>query len=161
MSQYENLMGTTLIAVEYKDGIMVATDSQTSSGELVTNRVADKITRISDFAVCCRSGSAADTQIIANQLRIEAKEVLIKSGGNVKIRSIVQILRNICYREKEKLNCGFICAGWDKFHGGQIYSVMAGGAIIKNKMALSGSGSLAINGFCEENYKEKNVPKRM
>jgi len=155
MTRNENLMGTTLIVVDYKDGVMIATDSQTSSGNLVTNRVADKITQISKFSVCCRSGSAADTQAITNQLRIEVKENSTRTEQNVKIRTIVQMLRNFCYKEKEKLNCGFICTGWDKFHGGQIYSIIQGGAVLRNKIALSGSGSLFINGFCEENYKEK------
>lgn len=32
----------------------------------VVNRVTDKLTRITDTIYCCRSGSAADTQAIAD-----------------------------------------------------------------------------------------------
>mmetsp|Transcript_25815 Transcript_25815/g.51776 ORF Transcript_25815/g.51776 Transcript_25815/m.51776 type:complete len:219 (-) Transcript_25815:596-1252(-) len=155
MKPAENSMGTTLVVVEYNEGVIVATDSQTTSGYLITNRVADKITELSNFAVCCRSGSAADTQVIANQLKNEIKELSIQSKKKLNIRTMVQLLRNFCYLKGKKFNFGFICAGWDKFHGGQVYSVLQGGTILKNKMALSGSGSLVINGFCEENFKEK------
>lgn len=32
----------------------------------VANRVSDKLTRITDQIYCCRSGSAADTQAVAD-----------------------------------------------------------------------------------------------
>jgi len=32
----------------------------------VSNRFADKLTRVTDYIYCCRSGSAADTQAIAD-----------------------------------------------------------------------------------------------
>lgn len=32
----------------------------------VANRVTDKLTKITDYIYCCRSGSAADTQAIAD-----------------------------------------------------------------------------------------------
>jgi len=55
-------MGTTLIAIRYKDGVIVATDSQTSSGSYISNRASNKISVISDYIICLRSGSSADTQ---------------------------------------------------------------------------------------------------
>lgn len=32
----------------------------------IANRVTDKLTRVTDYIYCCRSGSAADTQAIAD-----------------------------------------------------------------------------------------------
>ena len=55
-------MGTTLIAIRYKDGVIVAADSQTSSGSYISNRASNKISIISDYIICLRSGSSADTQ---------------------------------------------------------------------------------------------------
>ena len=55
-------MGTTLIAIRYKDGVIVAADSQTSSGSYISNRASNKISTISDYIICLRSGSSADTQ---------------------------------------------------------------------------------------------------
>lgn len=57
---------TTIIAVEFADGVVVGADSRTSAGTFVVNRVSDKLTKVSDRIYCCRSGSAADTQAIAD-----------------------------------------------------------------------------------------------
>lgn len=57
---------TTIMAVEYAEGVVVGADSRTSSGTFVTNRVTDKLTKVTDNIYCCRSGSAADTQAIAD-----------------------------------------------------------------------------------------------
>ena len=39
-------MGTTLMAMCHENGVIVASDSQTSSGFYISNRAADKITII-------------------------------------------------------------------------------------------------------------------
>lgn len=54
------------MAVEFDGGVVIGADSRTSSGTYVSNRVTDKLTRITDKIYCCRSGSAADTQAIAD-----------------------------------------------------------------------------------------------
>ncbi len=54
------------MAVEFNGGVVIGADSRTSSGVYVANRVSDKLTEISDHIFCCRSGSSADTQAIAD-----------------------------------------------------------------------------------------------
>jgi 20S proteasome subunit beta 1 len=147
-------MGTTLIAMRYKYGVYVATDSQTSSGFYVSNRAADKISKLSEHVIVLRSGSSADTQNIVDLVRNIIKREEIEKEGFLEVRAIAQILRDICYDKKFKINCGFICAGWDKFHGGQIYSIIQGGTILTSPLISSGSGSIFINSFCDANFKD-------
>jgi 20S proteasome subunit beta 1 len=47
-----------------------------------------------------------------------------------------------------------IIAGYDKRHGGQVYSIPLGGSLHKQKYAIGGSGSTYIYGFCDDNWKE-------
>lgn len=54
------------MAVEYNGGVVIGADSRTTTGTYIANRVTDKLTKISDRIYCCRSGSAADTQAIAD-----------------------------------------------------------------------------------------------
>jgi 20S proteasome subunit beta 1 len=54
------------MAVEFKDGVVIGADTRTSTGTYVANRVTDKLTKLTDKIYCCRSGSAADTQAIAD-----------------------------------------------------------------------------------------------
>lgn len=61
---------TSIMAVEFDGGVIIGADSRTSSGVYVANRVSDKLTEISDRIYCCRSGSSADTQSIADKVKL-------------------------------------------------------------------------------------------
>jgi 20S proteasome subunit beta 1 len=54
------------MAVTFDGGVVMGADSRTSSGNYIANRVADKIVPLHDHIWCCRSGSAADTQAVAD-----------------------------------------------------------------------------------------------
>ncbi len=54
------------MAAEFKGGVVIGADTRTTTGAYVANRVTDKLTRVTDRIYCCRSGSAADTQAIAD-----------------------------------------------------------------------------------------------
>jgi 20S proteasome subunit beta 1 len=147
-------MGTTLMAICDKNGVIVASDSQTSSGFYISNRAADKITIISKNIICLRSGSSADTQNIIDLVKNILIKEYLEREKLFEVRAVAQLLRNICYKNKTNLNCGLICAGWDTIHGGQIYAIIQGGTIITTPFLSSGSGSVFINSFCDANYKE-------
>ena len=54
------------MAIEYSDGVVLGADSRSTTGSYVSNRILDKLTKVSEYIYCCRSGSAADTQAIAD-----------------------------------------------------------------------------------------------
>ncbi len=58
--------GTTIVAVSYADGVVIGADSRVSTGTYVSNRASDKITALCDNVYLLRSGSAADTQAVAD-----------------------------------------------------------------------------------------------
>ena len=49
---------------------------------------------------------------------------------------------------------GVIVGGWDPVHGGQVYNIPLGGALIKMPFALGGSGSTFIYGLADADFKE-------
>ncbi len=61
-------MGTTIAALKFDGGVILAADSRTTTGSYIANRVTDKLTQIHKKIWCCRSGSAADTQAVADIL---------------------------------------------------------------------------------------------
>lgn len=54
------------MACEFEGGVVVGADSRTTTGSYIANRVTNKLTPIHDRIMCCRSGSAADTQALAD-----------------------------------------------------------------------------------------------
>lgn len=58
--------GTTIVAVACKDGVVLGADSRVSMGAYVSNRASQKLAQLTDNVWLLRSGSAADTQAVAD-----------------------------------------------------------------------------------------------
>ena len=52
------------------------------------------------------------------------------------------------------VSAGMIIAGYDRRHGGQVYSIPLGGSLHKQSYAIGGSGSTYIYGYCDAHWKE-------
>lgn len=149
-------LGTSIMAVVYKDGVLLGADSRTTTGSYIANRVTDKLTQIHDTIYCCRSGSAADTQAVADivkyYLQIYASQLPFGETPTTDIAA--NVFQEMCYNNKDSLSAGIICAGYDKKNGGSVYSIPIGGSIHKQEYAIAGSGSTFIYGWCSENFKQ-------
>ena len=60
----------------------------------------------------------------------------------------------MCYSNKDNLSAGLIVAGYDEKSKGEVYSVPLGGSIHKQDIAIGGSGSTYIYGYCDTHFKE-------
>ncbi|KAI3636680.1 hypothetical protein MIR68_002286 [Amoeboaphelidium protococcarum] len=146
-------LGTTIMAVQFADGVVFGADSRTTTGSYIANRVTDKLTPIHDHVFCCRSGSAADTQAVADIVSYYSELFAVQHGEAPTVRTVASLFRELCYNNKDNLQAGIIVAGWDKYHGGEVYSVPLGGSVHKQPFAIGGSGSTYIYGFCDAEYK--------
>jgi len=147
-------LGTTISAVAFEGGVIVAADSRTSSGSYVANRVTDKLTYLHDRIYCCRSGSAADTQAVADVVAYQLQMYAQVHGQDPPVAVAANMLQSICYSNKDQLSAGIICAGWDKETGPSVYNIPLGGGLFKGPWAIGGSGSSYIYGYCDSNYRE-------
>jgi len=149
----EHDMGTTLVAAEFPGGVVIGADSRTSTGTYVANRVSNKITRITDSVYCCRSGSAADTQALADIVSYRMAMHEVEMGKPATVKTVGNTFREMCYQYRDQLMAGILCAGYDSRLGGQIYSIPIGGMMVRQKVASGGSGSTYIYGYLDSNYK--------
>ena len=94
---------TTIMAVEYDGGVVMGADSRTSTGSYVANRVSDKITYVHDKVYVCRSGSAADTQAIADIVRMYLNMHSLELGKAPEVPVAANILNQMCYGNKNNL----------------------------------------------------------
>ena len=146
-------LGTSIMAVTFEGGVILGADSRTSTGRYVANRVSDKLTPIGERIFCCRSGSAADTQAIADIVRVRLQGHSLELGRLPQVVTAAKLFQNMCYEYKEQLMAGIICAGWDDVNGGSVYSIPLGGAMVKQPYAIAGSGSSYIYGYCDANWR--------
>ncbi|CAG8536077.1 9834_t:CDS:2 [Paraglomus occultum] len=147
-------LGTTLVAVGFDGGVIIGADSRTSmGGAYVVNRVTDKLTYVSDRIYCCRSGSAADTQAVANLVTYYLQLYAIQHGEEPPVRVAAALFQELCYKNKEMLSAGIICAGWDKYAGGSVYGIPIGGSLHKLPYATAGSGSTYLYGYLDTAFR--------
>lgn len=132
---------------------MLGADTRTASGVYVANRVADKIWPIAKNIFALKSGSAADTQFLLQISKNYVSQFAIEYGKLPLVKVATRILQQYQYEYKEHLSAGLIVCGIDDVEGPQIYSVGIGGAVAKQNIVLSGSGSAFIYGLCDSEYK--------
>ncbi|WBW72816.1 20S proteasome complex subunit beta 1 Pre3 [Schizosaccharomyces osmophilus] len=147
-------MGTTITALKYNEGVILAADSRTTMGAYIANRVTDKLTQLTDNIWCCRSGSAADTQAVADILRYYLSMYEVQYGITPTVHTAATLASELCYTNKNMLSAGLIIGGYDEKTGGEVYSIPLGGSLHKQPLAIGGSGSAFIYGFCDANFKE-------
>ncbi|NP_001290914.1 proteasome subunit beta type-6 [Esox lucius] len=152
-AQEEVSTGTTIMAVEFDGGVVIGADSRTTTGAYIANRVTDKLTPIHDHIFCCRPGSAADTQAVADAVTYQLGFHSIELDEPPLVQTAANLFKQMCYRYREELMAGIIVAGWDKRKGGQVYTVPMGGMIVRQPVSVGGSGSSYIYGFMDSNYK--------
>lgn len=147
-------LGTSIMAVTFKGGVILGADSRTTTGAYIANRVTDKLTKVHDTIWCCRSGSAADTQAVADMVQYYLGLYSTVNNTPPTTQTAASLFQEICYANKDMLTAGLIIAGWDERHGGQVYSIPLGGSLHKQPYAIGGSGSTYIYGYCDANWKE-------
>ncbi|CAI6341843.1 unnamed protein product [Periconia digitata] len=147
-------LGTSIMAINFKDGVILGADSRTTTGAYIANRVTDKLTQVHDTIWCCRSGSAADTQAVADIVHYHLGMYGITNDEPPTTQTAAAIFQELCYANKDQLSAGMIIAGYDHRHGGQVYSIPLGGSLHKQSYAIGGSGSTYIYGYCDANWQE-------
>ncbi|CAK5091152.1 unnamed protein product [Meloidogyne enterolobii] len=150
----EETMGTTLIAVETKEGIIVATDSRTSQGSYISSRATNKISTISDHIVGLRAGIASQSQAIFDIVKYYAEAHSMLDEEPILVYNVAQYTRKFAYNYRDQMTFSIIVAGYDEEKFGQIYAVTIGGYSIRQKIYITGSGSTFLYGYMDKNFKE-------
>ena len=98
----------------------------------------------------CRSGSAADTQALADAVRTDLLRRHLSQNRPGTVTAATRLLQNLV-RSDPDLSASLICAGYDHVRGRScIYSISPGGTAMEEATyAVQGSGSGYIYGYLE------------
>jgi len=91
------------MAITFKDGVILAADSRTTTGAYIANRVTDKLTQVHDTIWCCRSGSAADTQAVADIVQYYLSMYGTMNNEPPTTQTAAALFQEMCYANKEQL----------------------------------------------------------
>jgi 20S proteasome subunit beta 1 len=110
----------------------------------------------STYSTCCvcRSGSAADTQALADAVRTDLLHRHLSHNRKGTVTAAARLLQNMIRNDAgadHRLSASLICAGYDHVRGRScIYSISPGGAAVEELVyAVQGSGSGYIYGYLE------------
>lgn len=146
------MTGTTIVAMKFDGGVIMAADSRTSMGAYVMNRVSNKLTKLSPRIYCCRSGRSSHTQIIAEYASSKTNLFAYSNEREPLVRDAANLVRALVYYNP-MLTASIIVAGYDEEEKGSIYSVNIGGTLLKREWAMGGSGSIFLYGYCDSMYR--------
>ena len=141
------------MAATFDGGVVMGADSRTSTGDFVANRCADKITQLADRVWICRSGSAADTQNVSWMACSLLEQQCQATQRAIDVRTAANVVRQIVYPNKDRLQAGLLVAGWDEKEGGAVWALPLGGALTKEQYHIGGSGSAYITGWCDQHWR--------
>mmetsp|Transcript_5761 Transcript_5761/g.9978 ORF Transcript_5761/g.9978 Transcript_5761/m.9978 type:complete len:241 (-) Transcript_5761:655-1377(-) len=151
--------GTTIIAIAFDKGIVIGCDTRVSIGNYISNRASDKVTPLCDNVFLARSGSAPDTQLVSDHVRHMVHQHAIEIDGLPEVKTVANLCMQLVYNNKganggHGLSAAMICAGWDKYSGGQVFGLPIGGSMVQCPWAIDGSGSTYIWGIMDAEYKD-------
>lgn len=122
--------------------------------EHIDNLEKNQVAIPSTTCCICRSGSAADTQNLADAVRFQLLKRQILNRASSSILNVATLIKNILLNNE--LQASLICAGYDQDKGGIIYSIDLGGTMMKqDDFACNGSGSGYILGHIDNVIKRK------
>lgn len=94
---------STSMAINFSGGVILGADSRTTTGAYIANRVTDKLTQVHDTIWCCRSGSAADTQAVADIVQYHLGMYGITNDEQPTTQTAAALFQELCYDNKDRL----------------------------------------------------------
>ena len=147
---------TTTFGLVYKDGVLLATESQATAGYMVASKEATKLFRVVDNVGMTISGGVADCQQIIRNINAMIELRLLEKGvKQATVRSVVQLTSVLLFQNRIFPYISMlICGGYDVV-GPHLYTLDPFGSILEEtKYAGTGSGSVIGIGVLEARYKE-------
>lgn len=153
--------GTTILGIVCKDGVVMASDRQSTAGTIVLNKNSEKTKQVNDYLLIAGTGMVSDIQRVAKILPAELKIKELKSRSRPSIRQAASLLANISYsgiRQPSMIpqQAGFLLGGFNQDDSIELYTIEPAGSVVKveDYDANFGSGMPYVLGLLERQYKK-------
>lgn len=152
----EKESGTTIVALKFKDGVVIASDKRTSSyGLMVWEETTQKIHKITDNILMGAAGSVADIQFLVKVLSSELKLKELRTKRIATAEEAANLLAAIMYSNKWLPYFSEIIIVGKDLDSYSIYSIDEIGGVSKHpKFIATGSGMMYALGVLEANWNE-------
>jgi proteasome beta subunit len=147
------MSGTTTLGLICDGGVVLATESQATMGNLKANITAPKIYKIAPRISITISGSVADCQQVAKIMSANLNLRKYEIGREVSVKAAAQLTSVLLYQNRSYISM-LVLGGVDE-SGPHIYTLDPLGSLLEEpKFGATGSGSVLAYGVLEDEYKE-------
>ena len=161
LKQHVLKSGTTLLGIVCKDGVIMASDKQTTAGNIALNKNSRKTIKINDYILYSGCGLSAAIKRTARLLSAELRLKELKSKRRPTIREAASLLANIVYNQIRQPSMipdemGALIAGLNEDEVIELYTIDPAGNInlVEDYDANFGSGMQYVLGLLERQYKK-------
>jgi proteasome beta subunit len=153
--------GTTIVAVDFADGVIMAGDRRSTAGNMIAQRDIEKVFRSDDFSCVGISGVAGIGLELVRLFQLELEHYEKLEGRTLslegKANRLATFVRNNIAGAMQGLVVVPLFAGFDEETGkGRIFSYdVAGGRYEERRYHGIGSGSIFARGSLKKLYTEQ------
>lgn len=144
--------GTTTVGLTTTDGVVLATDRRASLGNMVSSKQAKKIAEIHPRGALTIAGAVSPAQALISNIRAEVDLYEVRRDEEMSMQALSTLAGNFL-RSGAFFIVRPILGGVDS-EGSHIYSLGAGGSVMEEDYAVSGSGSPFALGVLEQQYED-------
>ena len=151
--------GTTTVGIVCKDGIVLAADRRATMGNIIADKKAQKIHKITDNIAVTIAGTVSDAQLLIKLIQSEVRLKRIRTGKETIVKEAANLASRMIYENIRKMSMipgisQFIMGGKDMF-GFHLYDLFVDGSItLCEEYVSSGSGSPSAYAVFETLYKK-------
>jgi len=147
--------GTTIVAIKFKDGVLIASDRQTTAGMMVYHKKTQKLYQITDNILMGAAGLVGDIQALVKILQANLKLKYLRSKNEPTAEEAASFLSTLMnYYKWFPFFSEVIIVGKDN-DDYNIYSIDEAGGLEKfDNFTSTGSGMVFALGVLETEYKE-------
>jgi 20S proteasome subunit beta 5 len=146
--------GTTTLAFEFKEGVLVAVDARATQGGFIASNKVRKVIEINEYLLGTMAGGAADCSFWERYLAMQCRIYELRNSEKISIAAASKILADVCYNYRGYgLSMGTMVTGSDAKKGAQLFYVDNDATRIRGQLFSVGSGSPFAYGVLDTNYR--------
>ncbi len=145
--------GTTTLAFEFKEGVLVAVDARATMGSFIASQEVRKVIEINDFLLGTMAGGAADCFFWEKYVAKMCRTYELRNGTAPSVAMASMMLCSIMRQYSGwGLSMGTMFTGSDK-NGASLYYIDNDATRLRGRLFAVGSGGTFAYGVLDTNYR--------
>jgi 20S proteasome subunit beta 5 len=141
--------GTTTLAFEFKEGVLVAVDARATMGAFISSNNVRKVIEINEFLLGTMAGGAADCMFWEKYVAMQCRVYELRNGQKPSVAMASMMLCSIMRQYRGKgLSMGTMFTGSDST-GASLYYIDNDATRLKGSLFAVGSGGTFAYGVLD------------